>query len=158
METWKDIPGYEGKYRVSDLGRLKSSVTGRVLKLAIMPNGYLGILLGGKRKLIHTLVLEAFVGPCPIGMEACHFPDRNPSNNHLTNLRWDTPKNNQKDRLAHGTHQHGVRNPNAKLNELEVCQIRRMVSLGYGPVQVAREFNVSRSTIHRITTGRSWRI
>ena len=48
-------------------------------------------------RLVHNLVLEAFVGPCPPGMEACHYPDHDKANNHLENLRWDTHAENMKD-------------------------------------------------------------
>lgn len=51
---------------------------------------------------IHHLVLEAFVGPRPDGLETCHN-DGVPANNWLTNLRWDTKPNNAKDRRVHGT-------------------------------------------------------
>ncbi len=47
---------------------------------------------------IHQLMLEAFVGPCPEGMEACHYPDPDKSNNQIGNLRWDTHDANMKDR------------------------------------------------------------
>lgn len=49
-------------------------------------------------KKVHTLVLEAFVGPRPEGMQACHYPDHDKTNNRLDNLRWDTQSNNLRDR------------------------------------------------------------
>lgn len=52
---------------------------------------------------IHRLVLEAFVGPCPAGLEGCHG-DGDASNNRLENLRWDTPSENNYDSVRHGTH------------------------------------------------------
>lgn len=52
---------------------------------------------------IHQLVLEAFVGACPEGMEARHFPDRDTSNNRLENLRWATHQQNIDDKKFHGT-------------------------------------------------------
>ncbi len=56
-----------------------------------------------KNRLAHRLVLEAFVGPCPQGMECRHFPDSTPSNNNLCNLSWGTPVENAADRKVHGT-------------------------------------------------------
>lgn len=53
---------------------------------------------------IHSLVLEAFVGPRPDGMEGCHN-DGDPANNHLANLRWDTRAANNQDTLRHGRHE-----------------------------------------------------
>lgn len=62
----------------------------------------------GKRaktiKRVSRLILETFVGPCPPGMEACHGPDPDRSNNRLDNLKWDTHANNMKDCLDRGTH------------------------------------------------------
>lgn len=48
-------------------------------------------------RFIHRLVLEAFVGPRPDGMEGCHYPETNKSNNRLSNLRWDTHAENERD-------------------------------------------------------------
>lgn len=58
---------------------------------------------GTSSKYVHRLVLEAFVGPCPDGMVACHWDD-NPENNHLNNLRWDTESSNQRDKVRNGRH------------------------------------------------------
>lgn len=52
---------------------------------------------------VHVLVLEEFVGLCPPGMESCHG-DGDTQNNWLTNLRWDTPTNNNADKIKHGRH------------------------------------------------------
>lgn len=58
----------------------------------------------GKKKYyyVHVLVLDAFVGPRPKGMEACHN-DGDGTNNKLSNLRWDTHKANIQDSISHGT-------------------------------------------------------
>lgn len=56
-----------------------------------------------KNKYIHRLVLEAFVGPCPDGMEALHS-DGNKTNNNVDNLRWGTPSENNRDIVKHGRH------------------------------------------------------
>ena len=56
--------------------------------------------LNGKvcTRTVHVLVLLAFIGPCPEGMEGCHYPDTNKANNRLSNLRWDTHAENMKDK------------------------------------------------------------
>jgi hypothetical protein len=58
---------------------------------------------GGRARqiLVHRVILEAFRGPCPEGMEACHFPDPDPANNRIENLRWDTRAENYQDSLRH---------------------------------------------------------
>ena len=119
VEVWRDIPGYEGHYQVSDHGRVRSLDRkvpnkgyggtmlrrGRVLSMVADHKGYLlvRIFLKGvrKRARVHRLVLEAFIGPCPDGMECCHN-DGDPSNNHISNLRWDTRINNRQDAIRHG--------------------------------------------------------
>lgn len=110
-EQWLPVVGYEGLYEVSDHGRVRSldrgSRKGRVLSLRVTGSGHktVALYLLGKPtgKNVHRLVLIAFVGPCPQGMEACHN-DGNPANNHLSNLRWDTHKSNMEDKVKHGTH------------------------------------------------------
>lgn len=64
---------------------------------------YQAVKLNRKRFLIHTLVLEAFVGPRPEGAVCCHI-DGDPTNNHVTNLRWGSYSDNNHDLVRHGTH------------------------------------------------------
>lgn len=118
VEEWRDIPGYESKYQVSDHGRVRSLdqiITtrsgvrkrhkGRTLRPGPNRKGHLSVIIIGKPKQVHRLVLETFVGPAPANHECCHN-DGNPANNHLTNLRWDTQSENSRDRIRHGTHNH----------------------------------------------------
>lgn len=105
--------------------------------------------------MIHVLVLTAFVGPCPEGMECRHFPDRNRSNNRLTNLSWGTRTENMQDKFAHDTHQRGSKSGMAKLIELQVLEIRkdRIQHVGsqreYARIK-ASKFGVSVSTVRTI--------
>lgn len=111
MEAWKTIPGYEGVYEVSDLGRVRSvnriDALGRtkrsvVLKQGLDDKGRPCVGLQSKTYRVSVLVLTAFVGTKPQGMEGCHY-DGDPTNNTLSNLRWDTRSANTKDVVAHGT-------------------------------------------------------
>jgi len=83
---------------------LEAYLSDHLRRLKPSPNehGYLQVTLSrsGKQfsKLVHRLVLEAFVGPCPDGMQACHDPDPDPANCRLDNLRWGTPQENGEDR------------------------------------------------------------
>jgi hypothetical protein len=83
---------------------------GCVLKPTPTSSGYQSIKLRGRGRYVHRLMLEAFVGPCPTGHQAAHC-DGDRHNNVLTNLRWATRKENEADKLRHGTHQYGARNP-----------------------------------------------
>lgn len=116
-ETWKPIPGYEGEYEVSDHGKVRSLTRyvpakdgrttlrkGRVLKPCPHKSGHVRVGLGrGKREYVHRLVLKAFKGACPIGLEACHADD-NPVNNHIDNLRWASRSANVYDQVRNGIH------------------------------------------------------
>lgn len=124
-ETWKPVVGYEGYYEVSDHGNVRSvdrtvqrsdgvvqRFKGHLRKPQVDEFGYLRISLRKDGKShhfrVHRLVLEAFVGPCPEGTEACHG-DGDRSNNRLENLRWDTKSENQYDRVRHGNHCHALK-------------------------------------------------
>jgi len=115
MERWLPVPGYEGIYEVSDMGRVRSlpridAQGGRRRLRMFNPSrmdarGHLGVTLRRdgltKSLYVHRLVLEAFVGPCPAGMEACHWNDI-PDDNSLPNLRWATKSENRFDCVRNG--------------------------------------------------------
>jgi hypothetical protein len=107
LQSWRPVVGFEDSYEVSDLGNLRSALTGKSLHPYTTDRGYLRVDLqahGEKRKaFVHDLVLEAFVGPCPAGQQGRHVLDPTPSNCALENLAWGTPKQNYEDRRVHGT-------------------------------------------------------
>lgn len=119
-EVWRGVVGCERDYQVSSAGRVRSvprlitkrrnggsafvhPVSGRILKCIPTKKGYLTIRVGGRMRLVHHLVLEAFVGPRPDGAEARHFPDRDKTNNRVDNLHWGTAQDNSDDKKVHGT-------------------------------------------------------
>ena len=125
-----------------------------------LQNGYLRVglrTLDHKkvRRFVHDIVLEAFVGPCPDGMQGCHFPDRSPLNNRRDNVRWGTPRSNQADRLVHGTDQRGEKNHQAKLTSENVREIRALLTT-LTCSAIARKYNVSRMLISQIKRGVAW--
>jgi len=117
---------------------------------ATVNSGRLVVYVAGKTRPVGRLVLEAFVGPCPSGHECCHFPDRNPANCTLRNLRWDTRKQNADDKRKHGTTARGERN--GKLSEAKVEEVRALVGT-VSDRQIARQTGVSREHVRNIRRG-----
>jgi hypothetical protein len=162
-EAWRPVVGYEGRYEVSDQGRVRSflgkTVRVRLLKPYQKPNGYLAVPLCAdghiKRHYIHALVLEAFIGTRPPNFEACH-EDGVRANNRVTNLRWDTAKNNAADRRRHGTAMSGEGAPWSTLSADDVRCIRAEPK-GYGTGRMlARAFGVSPALISMVRSGKVW--
>lgn len=179
-ETWKSVVGFEGIYEVSDHGRVRSidrievydrvdqysgrtiSVRrrhiGRILRAAAIKSGHLYVMLGrGEHRLIHTLVLEAFVGRCPPRHECCHRDDV-PHNNRLSNLRWGTRSDNLRDAVRNGRKATGSEHRSAKLTDSDIPYIRSRSRAGRGSVAaLAREFGVNETTIRQVRDGKTWK-
>jgi hypothetical protein len=130
----------------------------RRLRPSLVTGGYQGVCLCRRPFKVHRLVLAAFVGPCPPGKQACHFPDPDRQNNRLENLRWDTPRGNMRDRAAHGNHPAGAKNGHAKLSESQVRQMRRLYDTGgWTQKQLARHFGTCRANVSFVVTRKHWR-
>jgi hypothetical protein len=116
-EEWRPIPDWPG-YEASSLGRVRSLtrsiphingstrvIQGRVLRPVPDRRGYLRVNVHAsgtyRTRYVHVLVLEAFVGRCPPGLEGCHG-DGDHLNNTPGNLRWDTYEANRADMVRHG--------------------------------------------------------
>lgn len=79
----------------------------------------------GRQILVARLVAEAFIGPCPINMEICHN-NGNKEDSNVSNLRWDTHKENIHDSLRHGTHTSIQKHRNAILSAEDAVAIRKL--------------------------------
>lgn len=168
-EVWKPVVGYHGLYEVSDRGRVRAvarvtigrwgprPLKQKILKIIVKrKTGYPAISLskGGviNQFSIHKLVLDAFVGARPIGMEACHW-DGDRLNCSLGNLRWDTRRNNAADRKRHGNDLIGERAKSAKLTADLVRAIRKRDKTAK---QWAVELGVGVHTVCRARLGETW--
>jgi len=166
QEEWRPVNDYDGRYEVSDLGRVRSTrgLHGAQI-LSGSPKGsrYWRVTLtddDGRQHTpaIHVLVLTAFRGPRPRGMQGCHNDD-NRDHNWLSNLRWDTPSANNLDRVRHGGHdpRPGEASNLSKLTELQVREIRaRHAAGGTSYLTLAREYGVSRANIGLIVLRKTW--
>lgn len=140
----------------------------RFLKLQKLKTGHLRIRLykNGKiqNHLIHRLLLEAFIGPCPFGKEVCHN-NGDPSNNFIENLRYDTHKNNQKDMTKHGTAQFkpiwlyktGQDHPMSKFNNKDILNIRKLHKEGLTNIEIGKIYKTSYKNIWRIVNNKRWK-
>ena len=161
-EKWADIPGYSN-YQVSTLGRVWSKGNKLYLKPIAHSAGYNQCAFYKNRKqkifLVHRLVLLAFVGPCPEGLETAHL-DGDPLNNRLDNLIYTTPSENNLMKCKHGTMNNGERNNFARLTEGQVKEIRKTYRFrrrGFGTHALAKKYNTAQHTIWAIVVNKTWK-
>lgn len=168
-EIWKDIPGYEGRYQASTEGQIRSvdhyvrvvpasgteakrMVKGRILRPGSTKTGHLYVVLGrGTHGLpVHQLIARTFIGSRPDRMDVCHI-DGNPTNNKLSNLKYDTRTNNILDVYRQGKRWKA-------LNTDDVLKIRSLLEKGLTGQEIAKQLGVSNSTVSAVKTGRcySW--
>jgi hypothetical protein len=165
-EIWKDIPGYEGAYQASTLGKIKSldrtitqksrcgrlfnrNIKGRILRPAsnkYNPHLYVVLGHGANGSPVHQLVARTFLGPCPDAEEVRHI-DGNARNNCIFNLCYGPRTENILDVYRQNKRWR-------KLSLKEIKEIQKRVLNGEIGTSLAREYNVSTTTVSRIKLGR----
>lgn len=172
VEEWKPVVGFEGSYEVSNFGRVKSvdriaisnrkegsverRLRGRLLRPGAQKPGHLTVAIGrGNSRLVHVLVLEAFAGPRPDGMDALHRDD-NPTNNRFDNLRWGTRSDNLFDAVRNGGKARGEKVWNSKLTDDAVRFIKARAQ-DQSMSSLARQFGVTISAVRQVLRGNTWR-
>ena len=163
MERWKPIRGFEGRYEVSDLGRVKSLRNrGRgkplIIKMHVNPsNGYVIAVIGKPKKnlRVNRIVLEAFTRPGEKGEVAAHVNGIR-TDNRLANLYWATTKQNHLDKRKHGTNYQGTRHHAAKLNPQKVREIRKLIAHGTKLGVIAKMYGVRYQTLTALKSGKTW--
>ena len=166
-EEWRPVLCYEGMYAVSDLGRVRSlerknrrgyAIHERILSPGGSGHPIVFLYRNGEQEChcVPHLVARAFIGPRPSGLEVCHN-DGNPHNNCLSNLRYDTPKNNIADKRRHGTQQCGERVVGSKLTESQVRQISLKHQGGETQASICRQYGMAAPTISAIVRRTTWR-
>lgn len=179
-EDWRSVIGFESFYDVSSLGRVRSIAPGRTRRRRILKPllnlGYelVDLRANGRRRMakVHALVLDAFVGPRPVGMVINHI-DFNRRNNHVTNLEYVSQRQNVLHSMNAGrlrpptgdwrshtpsaiAKRSGERNGNSKLTVDDVAKIRAMS--GHALKAIAGIFGVSYRTVRDIRIGRTWMV
>ena len=170
-EVWKPIPGYEGFYEVSNVGRVKSlfrtDVRGKTVFEKILVPGFnkrwgrmqVRLCKNGDEKTwkIHSLVAHAFLGRQLAGMDVNHI-DGNKLNNCVENLEYCTRSENVLHAVRMGLNPHWHEtHPLAKLTEIDVACIRQLSSEGVTGVELSKRFGVGRAQISRILSGKRWK-
>lgn len=154
-ETWRSL-AESTAYLVSDMGRVRNASTGKILFGERDKDGYrrVNLRICGKyiKRRVHRLVCEAFLGPCPEGLQCAHL-DGNRLNNTVANLRWTSASENNRHKALHGTAQAGGNHPRAKLT---VDQVRQIRASKLSTRKIAAQFSVAQSHIVRVRNGLSW--
>lgn len=165
-QIWKRITDFPD-YEVSNYGMVKSYKCWRGKGPKILKPGwsgdkhskYLAVWLSNKKtksKRVHHLVLEAFKGPRPEGMQACHNNGKK-WDNSVWNVRWDTHQNNEADKIKHGTLIKGEMHYSSKLKEKQIPMIFEMSKEGVFLKDIASHFGVSHVAIYKVLHRKSWK-
>jgi hypothetical protein len=165
-EEWKEVPGSEGKYLISNYGRIKSffynKTDGQILKTYSLK----GFLIVGLRnapfsRYIHKLVAYTWIGPPKDDQTNVIHLDGNIRNNYFKNLQWATKvevyqRNSvlMTSRSKLMTKQELIKT--SKLKEQDVKHIKTMLSRGVTQNVIAKLFKVSEMQITRIKRGENW--
>jgi hypothetical protein len=163
---WRACHGHQN-YLVSNDGRVRRVLRdkrqrcgdfGRILKPSAA-HGYLHVILvnRGQRfsRSVHRLVAIAFLGEPPSPQHQVAHCDGNRQNNHVQNLRWALPSENNADRLRHGTLH--IKTWNSKLTVSDIARIRELALHRVAQRQIAREYGVQSSHINKVVRGLKWR-
>lgn len=169
-DGFRVIPGYP-RYAIDETGTILSICEkgfgasrpwGKARRITPIVNktGYHRVKLSHaghvKPVFVHVLVLTAFVGPCPDGMECRHI-DGIRANNRLDNLAWGTAKENSADKALHGTGVKGEKHPRSKLTVDDILKIRERAADGETHISIAKDFHVSYQTIGSIIKRKAWK-
>jgi hypothetical protein len=166
------IPGTDGFYKARSDGTIWSrhirggrnnSLKGEWQKLKPSTNttgGYpfVRIKIKGKWKCVkvHKLILLAFRGPCPKGMESRHYPNNDRTNCQLSNLRYGTKEENDLDKVEHGTICKGEINGMSVLSWKEVKLLRRLRKAGHTIPKICRMVSRQFGTVKDVIQGKTW--
>lgn len=174
IEEWRPVLGFEKRYEVSNIGRVRSLLNNKnncrnipkkvpkILRCQIKKGPYKYRLFiirhKNKRKVVyvHTAILESFLCPRPKGHQGCHN-NGNSLDNRLENLRWATPLENTLDKNKHGTMHKGEEIFSAKLNKIKVKEIRKRYSNGEKAKYLAKEYGINWRTIYSVVLRETWK-
>jgi len=165
-EIWKDIKGYEDKYRISNLGRvmsLKNKFGNRELILRqYTSNGYCHFTMCKDSKLkmsrTHQIVAQTFIEN-PDNKPYVNHIDGDKRNNFVENLEWCTAKENviHAYKLGLTSMNKGEDHYLAKLTERDVLEIKKYKGSKIKYKDISKIYGVNKNTIGSIIKGKTWK-
>lgn len=184
IEEWRDIPGYEGLYQVSNLGTVRSLdrwitqrfskvkgyytrlFPGKIIRPFSDKNGYQYVGLSKNNRVdrnpVHYLVLKSFIGERPQNYDCNHLNGKK-GDNRLDNLEYCTKSDNLRHSYRFLNRKHrdypiGNKHHKAKLTDNDVVEIRKLYSSKqYNQKQLAEIFHVAQTNISIIVRGNGWK-
>lgn len=158
-EIWKDINGYEGLYKVSNLGKVINS-QGRIKSTYVNNKGYccLSLYKDSKEKhfTLHRLVAETFI-PNPNGLEQINHLDGNKLNNRVSNLEWCNQGENYRHGMSNFYYSHNENHYFSKLSNEQVRCIPTLLISGLTISTVAKILGINNSSLRAIINKVSYR-
>ena len=160
VEEWKEIKGFEGRYKISSFGRALGP-SNKILKPLPVDNGYYryGLAAGGKvtYRSAHRLVALHFI-PKVRGKEFVNHKDGNKANNSVENLEWVTGSENIQHSIDLGTFTNMGEGSHLSIYSIEeISEVCELLKRGMNPSEVSRKVKISRIIISRINRGRTRR-
>lgn len=182
MEIWKDIPGYEGVYQISNIGRVKSLsryvargraknpnvlLPERILAIKINRGGYQVVHLRTNKNLyptVHKLVAMVFIDN-PLGKPTVNHINGIKADNRVENLEWSTHSEQMIHAIETGLYvqpdiskytTRGSANPISKIKEEDIPEIKRMRESGATYKSIGEHFGLGISQVFRICKNQSW--
>ncbi len=170
QEKWRAVPGYEGRYSVSNFGRVLANEKSfmrknsglmvykeRIMKTSIL-RGYHRVTLrkNNRPRLfgVHRLVAMAFI-PNPMSKKSINHKDFDRANNRVENLEWVTNQENTKHSLDHNRFPSGEKN----LNSIPLSVVRgalKMINDGEKYLDIGPKLGISLDSVYQIAHGRHW--
>lgn len=158
---YKDIPGYEKRYRIYEDGRIWSYRSKRFLRQFIDNDGYIRhtLCVNNKRKnqTLHRWIYLAFIGDIPKGKQVNH-KDGNKINNSIENLEVMTHQQNVVHAWENGLQKRRVGSKmwSSKLKEKDIQKIRSLYKKGHSQKEIGEMFGITQSNISHIVNSNTW--
>lgn len=167
-EKWRDIKGCEGRYQVSNIGRVRSIerittlqggvrviYSGQILAQSYIRGGYLQVHVDVGCRRVHRLVAATFLDNPENKPEVNHI-DADKENNRVQNLEWCTRRENIDHVMSMGMQRRGNTHGMSRISEDTAIKILQM-DADMLCTQIARELSVSFHIVWKIRSGKTWK-